>query len=72
MDNRPMVKITASWGNYDAFSTIRMRSSKNKPGLTDVIISEFGFEMTWNLIQYRGLCILNPDSINQIGFIHTC
>jgi DUF2075 family protein len=46
--------------------------SKNKPGLTDVIIPETGFEMTWNLTQDGGLWILNPDSINQIGCIHTC
>lgn len=46
--------------------------SKNKPGLTDVIVPETGFEMTWNLTQDGGLWILNPDSINQIGCIHTC
>jgi DUF2075 family protein len=28
--------------------------------------------MTWNLTQDGGLWILNPDSINQIGCIHTC
>ena len=46
--------------------------SKNKQGLTDVIIPETCFEMTWNLTQDGGLWILNPDSINQIGCIHTC
>jgi DUF2075 family protein len=46
--------------------------SKTKPGLTDVVILEHGFEMTWNLTQDGGLWILNPDSINQIGCIHTC
>lgn len=46
--------------------------SKTKPGLTDVMVPEYGFEMTWNLTQDGGLWILNPDSINQIGCIHTC
>jgi DUF2075 family protein len=37
-----------------------------------VIIPEYGFEMTWNLTQDGGLWILSPDSIKQIGCIHTC
>jgi DUF2075 family protein len=46
--------------------------SKNKPGLTDVIIPGFGFEMTWNLTKDGGLWIMSPDSVNEIGCIHTC
>lgn len=46
--------------------------SKNKPSLTDVIIPECNFEMTWNLTQDGGLWILSPESIKQIGCIHTC
>ncbi len=46
--------------------------SKNNPQLTDVIIPEFGFEMTWNLTKDGGLWIMSPDSISEIGCIHTC
>jgi len=46
--------------------------SKNKPTLQDVVISEFKFGMTWNLAEDGGLWIMSPDSVKQIGCIHTC
>jgi uncharacterized protein len=47
-------------------------NSKRNPREFDVIIPEFGFEMQWNLSKDGGLWIVSPDSVKQIGCIHTC
>lgn len=46
--------------------------SKNDSNKTDIIFPEHGFEMRWNLSDDGGLWILKPDSVNEIGCIHTC
>jgi len=46
--------------------------SKNNPTLTDVLIPEHNFAMTWNLTKDGSLWIMSPDSVNEIGCIHTC
>ncbi|HNP49473.1 MAG TPA: DUF2075 domain-containing protein [Bacteroidia bacterium] len=46
--------------------------SKKNSKLKDVIIPEFNFEMTWNLTKDGSLWIMSPDSVNEIGCIHTC
>lgn len=46
--------------------------SKNNPKLSDVVIPEYNFEMTWNLTKDGGLWIMSPDSVKEIGCIHTC
>ena len=38
----------------------------------DVVIPEFDFKMKWNLATDGSLWIVSPDSINEIGCIHTC
>lgn len=45
---------------------------KRDPTVRDVAIPEHGFAMRWNLDKDGGLWILQPDSINEIGCIHTC
>jgi uncharacterized protein len=45
---------------------------KKDPTVKDVAIPEHGFAMRWNLDKDGGLWILQPDSINEIGCIHTC
>lgn len=45
---------------------------KKDPTVDDVSIPEHGFAMRWNLDKDGGLWILQPDSINEIGCIHTC
>ena len=37
-----------------------------------IIIPQFNFKKQWNLSVDGSLWILQPDSINQIGCIHTC
>jgi DUF2075 family protein len=47
--------------------------SKKNPEAYDVFVSAFGdFKMRWNLETDGSLWIINPDSINEIGCIHTC
>lgn len=46
-------------------------SKKNK-ALMDIRIPEFNFNMRWNLATDGSLWILAPESVNEIGCIHTC
>ncbi len=45
---------------------------KKDPNVVDVRLPEHGFEMRWNLDQDGPLWILSPDSVSEIGCIHTC
>jgi len=47
-------------------------NSKKDKNAMDIIIPEFGFEMQWNLSTDGNLWIIKPESIEQIGCIHTC
>ncbi len=46
--------------------------TKKKPNLYDVVIPEFDFKMKWNLTTDGSLWIVSPESVNEIGCIHTC
>lgn len=46
-------------------------SKKNKT-LNDIIIPEHNFAMRWNLASDGNLWIISPESVNEIGCIHTC
>ena len=46
--------------------------SKKDPKLSDIVIPEFDFQATWNLASQEGRWIVEPDSFDQIGCIHTC
>jgi uncharacterized protein len=45
---------------------------KRNPKIKDVMIPEHGFAMRWNLDKDGSLWILQPDSVNEAGCIHTC
>jgi hypothetical protein len=47
-------------------------NSRNKPAQYDVVIPEHDFEMKWNLATDGSLWIVKPESVNEIGCIHTC
>jgi hypothetical protein len=38
----------------------------------DIVFPEYNFGMQWNLMQDGMLWIISPESVNQIGCIHTC
>lgn len=45
--------------------------TKKDPDLFDVVIPEYGFEMRWNLTKDGSLWMINPESVTEIGCIHT-
>ena len=47
------------------------RSRKDTAAM-DVVIPEHDFAMQWNLADDGGLWIVSPESVDQIGCIHTC
>ncbi|REK06109.1 MAG: DUF2075 domain-containing protein [Acidobacteria bacterium] len=46
--------------------------SKKDSRAMDVVIPEHDFEMQWNFADHGGLWILQEESVEQIGCIHTC
>jgi len=46
--------------------------SKTNPQLDDIAFPEFGFARKWNLVDDGQSWIIKPESINEIGCIHTC
>jgi DUF2075 family protein len=46
--------------------------SKNNPNAMDIEFPEYGFGMKWNLSMDGPAWMIKPDSVNQIGCIHTC
>ncbi len=46
--------------------------SRNNSKLNDINIPEFNFGMRWNLASDGNLWILAPESVNEVGCIHTC
>lgn len=46
--------------------------SKKDPKLKDINIEEHNFSITWNLATDTNLWILKPESVKEIGCIHTC
>jgi len=45
--------------------------SKNNPNAYDFTEEEFGFNMKWNMTDYGGKWIIDPNSVSEIGCIHT-
>ncbi len=46
--------------------------SKKNPNAFDIEFPEYDFRMKWNLTEEGSKWIISPDSVNQIGCIHTC
>ncbi len=46
--------------------------SKKSPDSPDIEIPEHGFSAQWNLADDGNLWIMNPESVQQVGCIHTC
>lgn len=46
--------------------------SKASPDLKDIRIPLYNFEMKWNLASDGNLWIIKPESVSEIGCIHTC
>ncbi len=48
-----------------------LKDGKNDTNLHDIVITEYSFEMSWNLGNSDTWAI-DPQSVNEIGCIHTC
>lgn len=46
--------------------------SKRNPDAYDIVIPEHGYQKQWNLDRDGSLWIVAPDSIDEVGCIHTC
>ena len=46
--------------------------SKRDAARNDIVIEEHGFEMKWNLASDGSLWIIKPESVTEVGCIHTC
>lgn len=46
--------------------------SKTNPLMDDIVFPEYGFSAKWNLGSDGMLWIVKPDSVKEIGCIHTC
>ena len=47
-------------------------ASKNNPLMDDIAFPEFKFSAKWNLSNDGMLWIVKPDSVKEVGCIHTC
>jgi len=47
-------------------------ASKNNKAALDICFGEYDFAMQWNLSDDGMLWLIKPNSVNQIGCIHTC
>jgi DUF2075 family protein len=47
-------------------------NSKKDPSAMDIVVPEYNFGKQWNLTQDGMLWIISPESVEQIGCIHTC
>jgi DUF2075 family protein len=45
---------------------------KKDPSVYDISIPEHDFSMRWNLASDSGLWAIMPNSVNEVGCIHTC
>ncbi len=54
---------TKSWKNL---------SSEEQKKLYDIVIPEHEFKMKWNLDKDGMLWLISPESVNEVGCIHTC
>ncbi|MBU1215689.1 MAG: DUF2075 domain-containing protein [Gammaproteobacteria bacterium] len=46
--------------------------SKKSPSEEDITLEEYKFSMKWNLASDGSLWILKPESVKEVGCIHTC
>lgn len=46
--------------------------SKSNPRKFDIVFPGYGFQAAWNLTSYGMSWIISPDSVREVGCIHTC
>lgn len=46
--------------------------SKRDKSLKDIVMSDHNFKIKWNLTSHGQVWIISPESVSEIGCIHTC
>ena len=46
--------------------------SQKNPSQNDIVFKDYNFSMKWNLKTDGSLWIMKPETVNEIGCIHTC
>ncbi len=60
------------WITKTSSKTWTRLSSEEQANLYDIVIPEFDFKMKWNLDKDGMLYLINPESVTEVGCIHTC
>jgi DUF2075 family protein len=47
------------------------KNSRDK-SIKDIVLDNGAFAMQWNLTDYGSLWLIDPNSVNEVGCIHTC
>jgi DUF2075 family protein len=47
-------------------------TSRKPGGAPDIVFPEFAYEAEWNLTEHGSKWIIEPDSVSEVGCIHTC
>jgi uncharacterized protein len=47
-------------------------NSQKNDAAYDIVIPKYDFKMRWNLKSYGSTWIIDPNSVNEVGCIHTC
>jgi uncharacterized protein len=47
-------------------------TSRKDPAAYDIVLPEHDFRMRWNLTEHGSQWLIQPDSLSEIGCIHTC
>jgi len=50
----------------------RKFSKEEQSNLYDIVFPEYSFKMKWNLDKDGMLWLISPESVNEVGCIHTC
>lgn len=60
------------WISKTGTSKWKKMSSDEKKNAYDIVFPDYDFRMRWNLVEHGQGWLAHPESINEIGCIHTC
>jgi uncharacterized protein len=60
------------WVTKTTSKAWRRLSAEEQRDLYDIVIPEYDFKMKWNLDKDGMLYLINPESVSEVGCIHTC
>lgn len=60
------------WISKSGTKSWNAMSLEERENTYDIVFPEFDFAMRWNLVDQGQAWLIHPESINEIGCIHTC